>query len=230
MGEVSKTVLVVSSTLLEFDWLRVKSGRLAEFPVKGAESVWDADDILKNNSIHAVLLDFDLEGTSAPAFCRILRKRGVSVPIIMVSESNAASDAVLSLDAGADDYVRKSVGFDELVARIRAWVVRSETCWSKYITIRQFVFDPYERLMYDDKKNIYVRLTDKESRCLRFLASRTNKFATKRELYLEIWGQKRPLNTHTLNTHIYRLRQKIERDPQYPRILVLEGSGYRLVV
>ncbi|SEQ53872.1 DNA-binding response regulator, OmpR family, contains REC and winged-helix (wHTH) domain [Faunimonas pinastri] len=166
----------------------------------------------------------DLDGREA---VKHLRKSGVNVPILMLTGHDSDSDAVLGLEAGANDYVVKPFRFAVLVARIRAHLRQHEQSEDATFNIGPYVFKPSSKMLMNDATKI--RLTEKETAILKFLYRATDRIVTRDVLLSEVWGYNSGVTTHTLETHIYRLRQKIERDPSNAEILVTDGGGYKLV-
>lgn len=178
--------------------------------------------------VDLVLLDVGLPDMDGREACRLMRKDGVKAPIIMLTGADTDSDTILGLDAGANDYVTKPFRFGVLLARIRAQLRSHEQSEDAVFKIGPYTFRPSAKILVDalEKK---VRLTEKETSILKFLFRAGPKVVGREVLLTEVWGYNSGVTTHTLETHIYRLRQKIERDPSNAEILVTEAGGYRLV-
>ncbi len=159
---------------------------------------------------------------------KILRGDGFKAPILMLTGHDSDSDEILGLESGANDYVTKPFRFSVLLARIRACLRQHDQSEDVVFTIGPYTFQPAAKLLegLDGGK---VRLTDKETSILKYLYRQGPKTITRDVLLQEVWGYNNRVTTHTLETHIYRLRQKIERDPSNARLLVTEEGGYRLV-
>ena len=199
----------------EFESIAVETG------AKGVQ-------LAKAGQIDLVIMDVGLPDVDGREAVRILRKNGFKAPIIMLTGHNTDSDTILGLESGANDYVTKPFRFAVLLARIRAQLRQHEASEDAIFTIGPYTFRPRSKLFVNPKGK-KVRLTDKETSILRYLY-RAGKQAISRETLLrEVWGYNSGITTHTLETHIYRLRQKIEEDAAVPVILVTESSGYRLV-
>ena len=138
------------------------------------------------------------------------------------------ADMILGLDAGANDYVTKPFKFAVLLARIRAQLRQHEQSEDAVFTVGQYTFRPSQKLLTEEDGN-KVRLTEKETAIMKYLYRAEQKVISRDELLEQVWGYNSGVTTHTLETHIYRLRQKIERDPSNARLLVTEGGGYKLV-
>jgi DNA-binding response OmpR family regulator len=156
-----------------------------------------------------------------------LRKGGFKPPIIMLTANDSDADQILGLDSGANDYVTKPFKFAVLLARIRAQLRQHEQSEDAVFQIGPYTFKPAAKILLDEKGG-KVRLTEKETSILKFLYRAGDKVVPRDTLLLEVWGYNAGVTTHTLETHIYRLRQKIEKDPSNAEILITESGGYRL--
>lgn len=183
---------------------------------------------IRQGQFDLILLDVDLPDTDGRELCRLMRKAGVKTPIVMLTGHNTDSDTILGLDAGANDYVAKPFKFPVLLARIRAQLRQHEQSEDAVFQLGPYTFKPAQKLLVDakDKK---VRLTEKETNILKYLYRAQSSIVARDVLLHEVWGYNAGVTTHTLETHIYRLRQKIEADPSNARLLVTESGGYRLV-
>ena len=199
----------------DFDVFEAANG--TEAMTKAKEALYDL-----------IILDVGLPDTDGRELCRLMRKQGVKSPILMLTGHDTDADTILGLDAGANDYVTKPFKFPVLLARIRAQLRQHEQSEDAVFQLGPYTFKPAMKVLTteDDRK---VRLTEKETNILKFL-SRSNDGVVPRDVLLhEVWGYNAGVTTHTLETHIYRLRQKIEPDPSNARLLVTESGGYRLM-
>jgi len=178
--------------------------------------------------IDLVLLDVDMPDMDGREACKLLRKNGFPCPIIMLTAQDSDSDTILGLESGANDYVTKPFRIAVLLARIRAQLRQHEQSEDAVFTIGPYSFRPSAKILVDDG-GAKVRLTEKETSILKYLYRTGEKVVTRDVLLHEVWGYNAGVTTHTLETHIYRLRQKIERDPSNAELLVTEGGGYKLV-
>ena len=174
-----------------------------------------------------ILLDVDLPDMDGREACRLLRKDGVSTPVIMLTAQDSDADTVLGLDSGANDYVTKPFRFAVLLARIRAHLRSHEQSEDAVFQIGPYEFRPAGKMLLDAKGR-KVRLTEKETNILKYLYRSGAKAVSREELLTEVWGYNAGVTTHTLETHIYRLRQKIEPEPGQARLLLTDAGGYRL--
>jgi DNA-binding response OmpR family regulator len=169
-------------------------------------------------------LDVDLPDMDGREACRMMRKAGVRTPIIMLTGAATDSDAILGLDAGANDYVTKPFRFGVLLARIRAHLRSHEQSEDAVFRIGPYEFRPGVKLLIDPKQK-KIRLTEKETNILKYLYRNQPRPVPRDELLTEVWGYNAGVTTHTLETHVYRLRQKIEPEPQQARLLLTEAGG-----
>ncbi|HTQ70670.1 MAG TPA: response regulator transcription factor [Acidocella sp.] len=198
-----------------------------EFAPEEASSLAEAETKLNGGTRYeALLLDVGLPDGDGRDFCRSLRARGVKAPIIMLTGSAAEEDVVRGLDAGANDYLAKPFRLNELLARLRAHLRSFESSEDAEIKIGPYSFRPSARQLFDAKGG-KIRLTDKEAAILKYLY-RAGQAVSRQTLLGAVWGYNQAVTTHTLETHVYRLRQKIEADPQNARLLLTDGGGYRL--
>ncbi|MDZ4381098.1 MAG: response regulator transcription factor [Parvibaculum sp.] len=185
-------------------------------------------DHVRANHVDLVLLDVGLPDMDGREVCRLMRKAGVKVPIIMLTGADTDSDTILGLDAGANDYVTKPFRFGVLLARLRAHLRSHEQSEDAVFKIGPYSFRPSAKVLVDAQEK-KIRLTEKETSILKYLYRAGSKVVGRDTLLAEVWGYNSGVTTHTLETHIYRLRQKIEQDPSSAEILVTEAGGYRLV-
>ncbi|KXV67325.1 MAG: response regulator transcription factor [Acetobacter malorum] len=201
-----------------------------EFTVQEAASLAEAREKLKapDSRFDALLLDVSLPDGDGRDFCAELRKDGLRMPIIMLTGSDDEADIVRGLDAGANDYVAKPFRIAELLARLRAQMRLFENSEDAVFSIGPYTFRPSAKLLQEPQKNRRIRLTEKETAILKFLYRAGTRPVPRQVLLNEVWGYNAAVTTHTLETHIYRLRQKIEPDPANASLLITEGGGYRL--
>ena len=174
-----------------------------------------------------ILLDVDLPDMNGREACRLMRERGVAAPIIMLTAADTDEDTIQGLDAGANDYVTKPYKFAVLLARIRAQLRSHEQSEGAVFHLGGYEFRPSAKMLVDGSQK-KIRLTEKETNILKYLYRAGEKPVSREELLAEVWGYNAGVTTHTLETHVYRLRQKIEPDPSNARLLLTEAGGYRL--
>ncbi len=198
-----------------------------EFDVVGIENGADAIKQAKAEEFDLIILDVGLPDFDGREVCRMLRKSDIKVPIIMLTGASTDADTILGLDSGANDYVTKPFNFSILMARVRAHLRMYEQSEDAVLTVGPYRFRPAQKILeFDDKSKI--RLTEKEANILKYLYRAEEKSVTREELLNDVWGYNAGVTTHTLETHIYRLRQKIEVKNSAKRIIITEQGGYRL--
>ena len=201
-----------------------------EFDPREAGTMAEAGQILLADGARfdAVLLDIGLPDGDGRDLCTELRRTGIKVPIIMLTGADAEHDVVRGLDSGANDYIAKPFRIMELIARLRAQLRVFDNSEDAVFLIGPYVFRPSARLVQEPARNRKVRLTDKECAILKYLYRAGGKPVSRQVLLNEVWGYSSAVSTHTLETHVYRLRQKLEADPSHPRLLLTRNSGYKL--
>ena len=177
----------------------------------------------------AILLDVGLPDDDGRQVCANLRAAGISVPVIMVTASSGEADTIRGLNMGANDYIAKPFRLGELLARLRAHLRQHEHSEDALLAIGPYVFKPNVKMLVDEKANKKIRLTEKETAILKYLYRAEKKAVSRETLLGEVWGYNAGVTTHTLETHVYRLRQKIEKDPAKAQILLTDAGGYKLV-
>jgi DNA-binding response OmpR family regulator len=225
----SKRVLLVDDDESLRDALAEQLTLHEEFDVIVTGSGQEAMEKAKEDSFDMVLLDVGLPDIDGREVCRLLRRANVNVPVIMLTGADSDSDQILGLDSGANDYVTKPFRLGVLLARMRAQLRQHEQSEDATFAIGPYSFRPAAKmLLLDGDKKTKVRLTEKETSILKYLCRIGNKVVPRDVLLSEVWGYNAGVTTHTLETHIYRLRQKIEADPSNAALLVTEPGGYRL--
>ena len=222
-----KTLLIIDDN----DELRVELADLlgagGEFSVvQAADGAAGVQAALESRP-DLILLDVDLPDTNGREVCRELRARQVVCPVIMLTAADAEADMVGGLDAGANDYVTKPFRLAVLQARIRAQLRSHEHSEGAVFRLGPYEFRPSAKVLVDSSGR-KVRLTEKETNILKYLYRAGDKPVPRDELLAEVWGYNAGVTTHTLETHVYRLRQKIESHPGGGRLILTEGGGYRL--
>ena len=200
-----------------------------EFEVTTADMGTDAVKLAKDAHVDLVLLDVGLPDMDGREVCRLLRGQGVKCPIVMLTGHDSDADTILGLDSGANDYVTKPFRFGVLLARIRAQLRQHEQSEDAVFKIGPYTFKPAAKLLLEEDANKKVRLTEKETAILKYLYRSGDRVVGRDVLLHEVWGYNAGVTTHTLETHIYRLRQKIEKDPSNAELLITEMGGYKLV-
>ncbi|MEQ9126355.1 MAG: response regulator transcription factor [Alphaproteobacteria bacterium] len=227
MAVVRRILLVDDETDLRdalAEQLRLHDSFETDIAGDGAAAIEKA----KAGRYDAILLDVGLPDMDGREVCKAMRRAGVAAPIIMLTAMDGDADTILGLDSGANDYVAKPFKLPVLLARIRAHLRQHDASEDAVFTINRFEFRPGAKLLVDESAKKKVHLTDKETSILRYLYRAGRRPVSRETLLNEVWGYNPGVTTHTLETHIYRLRQKIESDPSNAEILVTEPGGYKL--
>jgi DNA-binding response OmpR family regulator len=199
-----------------------------EFEVATADTAGRAIAYARGDRIDLAIMDVGLPDMDGREAVKLLRRNGFRSPVIMLTGQGSDADTVLGLEAGANDYVVKPFKFAVLLARIRAQLRQYEASEDAVFQIGPYTFRPGAKLLVNEKGS-KLKLTEKETAILRYLYRAGQKVVSRDILLSEVWGYNANVTTHTLETHIYRLRQKIESNPSNARILVTEPGGYKLM-
>jgi DNA-binding response OmpR family regulator len=202
--------------------------RTGDFAPVIAHSATDALAKTAKERFEAILLDLNLPDLDGRDLCRLLRRNGIRVPILMLTAAASDADAILSLNSGADDYVSKPFSFPVLAARLRAQLRKLASSDSASFAVGTLTFRAGARqLVARDGRR--VGLTRMETEILKQLCRSRGQVVAREDLLRAIWGEEGLAKQHSLETHVYRLRQKIETESEAQRTLVTEGKGYRLL-
>ena len=200
------------------------------FTVAVAGTLSEADKAIKahDGRFDAVILDVSMPDGDGCDYCASLRRQGHEMPVIMLTGRTSEADVVRGLDAGANDYVAKPFRINELLARLRAqWRIcdgRQEVTFS----LGPYTFRPAAKALYDPIKDCRIPLTAKEVAILKFLILANDRPVDRPTLLREVWGYNADATTHTVETHIHRLRRKMELHPKRPTLLLNRRGGYCL--
>jgi DNA-binding response OmpR family regulator len=223
----TRTILVVDDDDDLRNTLVEQLSLYEEFNVLQEATATKAVHTARGSIIDLLIMDVGLPDMDGREAVKLLRKGGFKAPIIMLTGHDTDADTILGLEAGANDYVTKPFKFAVLLARIRVQLRQHEQSEDAVFTVGPYTFKPSQKLLLDQRGG-KVRLTEKEANIIRFLYRADRKPVPRDTLLQEVWGYNSNVTTHTLETHVYRLRQKIERDPQRAEILVTDSGGYRL--
>ncbi len=225
----AKRVLVVDDDNDLRGQLVEQLGLYGEFEVEQRSNGADGLETAKTGAFDVILLDVGLPDLDGREVCRLMRRSGVSAPVIMLTAAASDADTILGLDSGANDYITKPFRLGVLLARVRAQLRQHEQSEDATFPIGPYNFRPSAKLLVEREGNRKVRLTEKETAILKYLYRAGDQAVGRDTLLGEVWGYNAGVTTHTLETHVYRLRQKIERNPAEAEILVTESGGYKLV-
>lgn len=201
-----------------------------EFQVQTAQTGAQGLEAAHNNRIHLVLLDVGLPDMDGREVCRLMRQDGIDCPILMLTAFATDADAILAFEAGAIDYVTKPFRFDVLLARMRSHLRQHAQRGDARCLFRDNIHYPADKIVLNQETAQEAMLTTKENALLKCLCRAAGMIVSRSRLLQKVWGYDEGLETHTLETHIYRLRQKIETDSSDPQILTTERGGYKLQV
>jgi len=204
-----------------------------QFVAEGFNNIFDVgsatglNTALKEANPDLILLDIQMPDGNGVEICKRLRREGFAKPIVMLTAKNAESDIIEGFEAGANDYVTKPLRMGELLARIHAQLRQFKASDDARFELADLNFVPANKMLHKMECGRMQALTEKETTILKFLYRAFPESVTKDELLTEVWGLQNGLATHTLETHIYRLRQKIGRLTKTPIVITTE-NGYRL--
>lgn len=226
MPSLKRVLLVDDDAMLRASLAEQLAGEGVFEPVE-AEDCAGARRAARTGPYEFMILDVGLPDGDGRALCREFRENGITCPILLLTGMDGDADTIEGLEAGANDYIAKPFRFAVLMARIHAHLRNHEQNEEAVYRIGPYVFRPSAKLLLDEAGR-KIRLTEKETNILKFLY-RAGETVGRDTLLHEVWGYNPAVTTHTLETHIYRLRQKIEESPGQAQILVTENGGYRLV-
>jgi DNA-binding response OmpR family regulator len=224
----NKQVLIVDdddalrATLAE--QLELHEGFVAYQAEDGARAL----ELVKEHHFEFILMDVGLPDTDGRDLCRLMRRQGIKTPIIMLTAHDSDADTILGLDSGANDYIAKPFRLGVLLARLRAQLRQFELSDDATFPIGPYTFRPSAKMLVNPENSRKIHLTEKETAILKYLYRMGDRPVSREVLLDEVWGYNAGVTTHTLETHIYRLRQKIEPEPTNAQILITEPGGYRL--
>lgn len=223
----AKRVLLVEDDEMLADSLAEQLTQEGNYAVERAGDCATARAQAADGLYEFMILDVGLPDGDGRALCQALRAAGVTCPIVLLTAADSDADTIAGLASGANDYITKPFRFAVLMARVHAHLRSHDRSEEAMYRIGPYTFRPSAKLLLDEASH-KIRLTEKETNILKFLY-RIGATVPRETLLNEVWGYNPAVTTHTLETHIYRLRQKIEENPGDARILITENGGYRLV-
>ena len=226
MAQLKKILLVVDDE----DLRKALTEQLMlneDFKVSEGTDGAQAIEKVNQQSFDLIILDEGLPDTDGRELCRLMREHGVKSPMLMLTGSDTNASKALGLYAGTNDFITKPFKFPILLARIRAQLRQYKQSEDAILRLGPYKFNPAGKLLLTETGN-QIRLTEKETNILKYLYQAKERVVQRDTLLHEVWGYNAGVTTHTLETHIYRLRQKIETDPSNASLLVTENGGYRL--
>ena len=223
-----KTILFVSEALLLKELLLDQLQKQGEYLLEESLSVTEAISLIVKEHFDCILIDSNLADVSLSNLCKNIRQEGVRSPIILVAEERGEDVAIAALDAGANDYVLKPFKINVLVAKIRSNIRQFEQSEFAILRFGRFSFKPGDKILLNNSSKEEVRLTDKETAIIKLLYLSGGEVVTRATLLEEVWGYNTTLTTHTLETHIYRIRQKVGNASSGQDFIATESEGYRM--
>ncbi|MEQ9448424.1 MAG: response regulator transcription factor [Rhodospirillaceae bacterium] len=229
MASSTRSALIVDDDVLLRETLKDQLAAEGDFAAIH-EAVDGADCLAKTAKTvyDIILLDVGLPDIDGRQVCRQMREKGVRSPIIMLTAADSDDDTIMGLDAGANDYITKPFRMAVLLARVRAHLRQHDQSDDAIFVVGPYRFHPAAKVLMASEGDKKIRLTEKETAILKYLYRMGGKTIPRETLLGEVWGYNAAVTTHTLETHVYRLRQKMETDPSDVRLLITEPGGYRL--
>ncbi|NRA87137.1 MAG: response regulator transcription factor [Rhizobiales bacterium] len=225
--DTNKKILIVEDDDLLREELIEQLSLYNEFELKASATAFEAVKIADKEYLDLILMDVGLPDMDGREAVKLIRRNGYRGPIIMLTAQDSEADIILGLDSGANDYVLKPFRVGELLARMRAQFRQFEHSEDAVFNLGPYVFKPSTKRLTEENGN-EIRLTEKESAILKYLYRADGNAIGRDELLCEVWGYNSGITTHTLETHIYRLRQKIESKERGIKIIVTDSKGYKI--
>ena len=197
------------------------------YQVSGVSTLAEAKEKIEQVNPDLVLLDVMLPDGDGRDMCRWIRAKGYTMPILMLTAQDSEIDTIDGLESGANDYISKPLRLGELLARINTHMTQYQNQEDARISIGAFYFMQGRKTLIHQETGDRVSLTEKEALIIKLLQRKRGEVVNKTTLLEEVWGYNASIATHTLETHVYRLRQKISYVDAAP-FLVTKDSGYTL--
>jgi two-component system copper resistance phosphate regulon response regulator CusR len=188
----------------------------------GEEAVHQAEV----NTYDVIILDIMLPGKDGFSICRELREKSILTPILMLTAKDTLEDKITGLTEGADDYLTKPFSFEELLARLRALMRRSQDYKSGVLTVADLVLDPVSRSVSRGGRGI--TLTGKEYALLEYLMRNKDRILTQTNIIEHVWDRNYDGTSNIINVYLNRLREKIDKDEDPRLIKTVRGHGYTI--
>ena len=224
-----KKVLLIESDVDLREALCEQLRNTDQFEVFSSGDDTDTIEKLQVQSYDMIVMDLHPLNNDSLEACRVTYAQNVQCPILLLTERDEISSMVFGQDTRASDYILKPFKFPILLARINIQLRMYEKSYDSAFTLGPYTFHPAMKILKTHDNN-EIQLTEKETDILKFLYHTVEDVVPRDILLHEVWGYNNSVTTHTLETHIYRLRQKIERNPGAAELLVTETGGYRLKV
>ena len=224
-----KKVLLIESDVDLREALCEQLRNTDQFEVFSSGGDTETVEKLRVQSYDVIVVDLHPLNKDGLGACRLAYAQNVKCPILLLTERDEISSTVFGQDARASDYILKPFKYPILLARINIQLLKYEKSYDRAFTLGPYTFYPAIKMLKTHDNNA-IQLTEKETDILKFLYHTVEDVVPRDILLHEVWGYNNSVTTHTLETHIYRLRQKIERNPGAAELLVTETGGYRLKV
>jgi DNA-binding response OmpR family regulator len=224
-----KKVLLIESDVDLREALCEQLRNTDQFEVFSSGGDTETVEKLRFQSYDVIVVDLHPLNKDSLGACRLTYAQNVKCPILLLTERDEISSTVFGQDARASDYIIKPFKFPILLARINIQLLKYEKSYDSAFTFGPYTFYPAIKMLKTHDNN-EIQLTEKETDILKFLYHTVEDVVPRNILLQEVWGYNNSVTTHTLETHIYRLRQKIERNPSVAKLLVTESGGYRLEI
>jgi DNA-binding response OmpR family regulator len=190
--------------------------------------IQDSIKSLEKDDFEILIIQADLDEMDGRDFCRLVRRRGATLPIIILAKNYSPSDEIWSLESGASDHVNLSLNIEVLKARIRAHIRNKRLFHEPKFEIGDFVFDPLEKILVDKFSKEICTLTYFESALLQYLCTAGGRAVPHYEILENVWGYGKGVQTNTLKTHLYRLRKKLNDCALSKKFLITKSEGILL--
>lgn len=224
---LNKKILIVEDDEFLREELVEQLSLYNEFDLKSCSCAFEAVKMADSEHVDLILMDVGLPDMDGREAVKLIRRNGFNGPIIMLTAQDSEADIILGLDSGANDYVLKPFKMGELLARMRSQFRQFEQSEDAVFNLGPYVFKPSIKRLTDQDGN-EIRLTEKETAILKYLYRADGIAIGRDELLAEVWGYNSGITTHTLETHIYRLRQKIEPKESGIKIIITDSKGYKI--
>ena len=226
---ILKKILLVESDVDLREALCEQLRSTDQFEVFSSSDNTETFEKLRVQSYDIIVLGLHPLNSDSLEACRLTYAQNVKCPILLLTERDEISSVVFGQDARASDYIIKPFKFPILLVRMNIQLQKYEKLYDSALTLGPYTFHPAMKMLKTHDNN-EIQLTEKETDILKFLYHSVEEVVPRDILLREVWGYNNSVTTHTLETHIYRLRQKMELNPSFAELLVTETGGYRLGV
>lgn len=223
----TKVLMLVSDIDLLTQMERLTSLR-NEFIIEQTEDAQRALALALDGGFDLILIDVRFAEIGGHLMCRLLRSKGITYPLIMLSSSDSEADVILGFESGANDFVTGPLNINTFIARLRAHAQQSEKNETADFKFGPYIFHFADNSLVDSRLEKRIHLTSKEAMILRQLCRNKGNPVHRDELLRKVWNWDPTSYTHTLESHIYRLRKKLEPDPRRPALIRSTSAGYQI--